>query len=241
MGHRLLDLYCCAGGASVGYHRAGFEVTGVDVMSQRNYPFEFVWGDALTIMKVRRDWIRETFSAIHASPPCQDYSTLTQGNREREDWWDRHEDLIDATREGLQDLGLPWVIENVPASWIRPDITLCGEMFGLGVIRHRYFEIGGWAPGEKIAHKPHRGKTRGWRHGKFTEGPYVPVYGAGGGKGSVADWREAMGIDWMSTRRELSEAIPPAYTEWVGGQLLTWLGQPEPPATSPVVRPGVPM
>lgn len=224
MGHKLLDLYCCAGGAAVGYHRAGFEVTGVDLHWQRRFPFRFIWNDALAYMRLHKDEILETYSAIHASPPCQDYSTLTQGNRMRVDWWDRHTDLIDATREGLNDIGLPWVLENVPASWIRPDIALCGEMFGLGVIRHRYFELGFWRPMETIEHREHRGPVQGWRHGRFVQGPYFQVYGQGGGKGTLADWSQAMGIDWM-TRAELVEAIPPAYTEWVGGELLKWVNR----------------
>lgn len=225
MGHRLLDLYCCAGGASVGYHRAGFEVTGVDIKWQRSYPFHFIWSDALAYLHEHAGEIRETFSAVHASPPCQDYSTLTQGNRMRVDWWDSHEDLIGATRAALNEIGLPWVLENVPASWIRPDVELCGEMFGLGVIRHRYFELGGWTPGDHIAHKEHRGPVRGWRHGVFVDGPYFAVYGSGGGKGTVAQWQQAMGIDWTRSRKEIAEAIPPAYTQWVGGQLMDWLSR----------------
>lgn len=221
---QLLDLYCCAGGAAVGYHRAGFDVTGVDHTWQRRYPFRFIWSDALTFLRNNRDEIAATYAAVHASPPCQDHSTLTQGNRGREDWWDRHEDLIDATREGLNEVGLPWVLENVPASWIRPDIVLCGEMFGLGVIRHRYFELGFWRPMETLAHRDHRGPVRGWRHGRFVEGPYFQVYGQGGGKGTLVDWSAAMGIDWMS-RAELVEAIPPAYTEWIGGELAKWVSR----------------
>lgn len=219
---RLLDLYCGAGGAATGYHRAGFTVHGVDKATQLRFPFHFTGGDALTYLHSHADEIRETYAAVHASPPCQDYSTLTQGNRGRADWWDWHEDLIDATREGLEHIGLPWVIENVPASWIRPDIELCGEMFGLGVIRHRYFELGGWKPTVKLEHREHRGPVRGWRHGKFVDGPYVAVYGIGGGKGNLAEWSAAMGIDWM-TRMELAEAIPPAYTQWIGIQLSDWI------------------
>lgn len=225
MAPRLLDLYCCAGGAAVGYHRAGFDVTGVDQVWQRNYPFGFVWAEALYYLRTYADEIRATYAAVHASPPCQDHSTLTAGNRSRIDWWDEHDDLIPATRAGLQELGLPWVLENVPASWIRPDIELCGEMFGLNVIRHRYFEIGNWKLGQTIEHQPHRGRVRGWRNGVWTEGPYFQVYGKGGGKGTVAQWKQAMGIDWKMTRAQVAEAVPPAYTEWIGGQLLAYLGE----------------
>ncbi len=101
-------------------------------------------------------------------------------------------------------------------------MTLCGEMFGLGVIRHRYFELGGWA-GSAPAHVPHRGRVAGWRHGEFFAGPYFAVYGNGGGKGSVPQWQEAMGIDWTTDRRELAEAVPPAYTEHIGRQLVEHL------------------
>jgi DNA (cytosine-5)-methyltransferase 1 len=107
---------------------------------------------------------------------------------------------------------------------VRRDFTLCGEMFGLDVIRHRYFELGGWfsmafAP----THPAHRGRVRGWRHGTYYDGPYLAVYGDGGGKGSVAEWQQAMGIDWTDDRKAIAEAIPPAYTEWVGGQMLAHL------------------
>jgi DNA (cytosine-5)-methyltransferase 1 len=92
-------------------------------------------------------------------------------------------------------------------------------MFGLKVIRHRYFELGGWRA-RPAAHQPHRGRVAGWRHGKFYDGPYFAVYGDGGGKGTVEQWQDALGIDWTSDRRELAEAIPPAYTEFIGRQLI---------------------
>ena len=197
---RLLDLFCCAGGAAVGYHRAGFEVVGVDIAPQPNYPFEFVQGDALEFLAAHG---RE-FDAVHASPPCQGYTALraVHGNE-----WPL---LIDATRDLLDQVGRPYVIENVQGSPLRRDMTLCGEMFGLGVIRHRYFELGGWS-GVAPAHRPHRGRVRGWRHGVYFDGPYLAVHGEGGGKGTVAEWQAAMGIDWTSVRREIAEAIPPAY------------------------------
>lgn len=153
------------------------------------------------------------FDAIHASPPCQGYTALAavHGNE-----WPK---LIPETRELLDSTGLPYVIENVQGAPVRRDLVLCGEMFGLGVIRHRYFELGGWiatAP----AHVKHRGRVRGWRHGEYFDGPYLAVHGDGGGKGSVAEWQQAMGIDWTDVRREIAEAIPPAYTQAIGEQLL---------------------
>lgn len=127
--------------------------------------------------------------------------------------------LIPEGRRLLAATGLPTVMENVQGSDLRRDLTLCGEMFGLDVIRHRYFELDGFAA-EAPKHKPHRGRVRGWRHGTYYDGPYVAVYGDGGGKGSVAEWQQAMGIDWTDVRVEIAEAIPPAYTEYIGAQLL---------------------
>lgn len=207
---KLLDLCCCSGAASVGYHRAGFDVTGIDIDPQPDYPFEFIQADIRTL---GIGALRE-YDAIHASPPCQASCALTKGtNQGRE-----YEQLIPLVRDMLDASGLPYVIENVQGSDLRRDLTLCGEMFGLGVIRHRYFETS--FPVAQPHHKPHRGRVRGWRHGVYFDGPYVAVYGEGGGKGSVAEWQAAMGIDWTSDRKSIAEAIPPAYAEFVGGQLL---------------------
>ena len=129
-----------------------------------------------------------------------------------------HVDLIPQTRELLDELGVPTVIENVQGAKVRRDLTLCGEMFGLDVIRHRYFECS--FPITQPGHVKHRGRVRGWRHGQYFDGPYVAVYGDGGGKGTVAQWQQAMGIDWTDVRLEIAEAIPPAYTEFVGRQLM---------------------
>jgi site-specific DNA-cytosine methylase len=218
---RLLDLFCCAGGAGEGYARAGWDVTGVDVVEQPNYPHTFVRGDALAYLA--EHWRR--FDAVHASPPCQAHSTLTKGNRRRAGWTDGHVDLIAPTRELLESTGLPYVIENVQGSTVRRDLTLCGEMFGLGVIRHRYFELGRWSMPQP-PHRPHRGRVAGMRHGEWFTGPYFQVYGDGGGKGTVEQWQQAMGIDWTADRRELAEAIPPAYTRHIGAELLAAAAAP---------------
>ena len=208
---RLLDLFCGAGGAAMGYHRAGFDVVGVDIAPQPHYPFEFHQGDALDYLAAH--W--QDFDAIHASPPCQASTALTKGtNRGR-----LYVNLIPATREMFAQIDAPTVIENVQGSDVRRDLTLCGEMFGLGVIRHRYFELGGWSA-EQPRHRPHRGRVSGYRHGQWFDGPYVAVYGDGGGKGSVPEWQHAMGIDWTDVRKSIAEAIPPAYTEYVGRQLI---------------------
>ncbi|AGK87533.1 DNA methyltransferase [Mycobacterium phage HINdeR] len=214
----LWDLFCGAGGAGMGYHRAGFEVIGVDISPQPDYPFRFIQQDAI-------GWLRGVYKAyvglpdvIHASPPCQSSTALTKGtNKGRE-----YPDLIPETRELLALTGLPTIIENVQGSALRRDLTLCGEMFGLGVIRHRYFEVDK-AKVDPPKHVPHRGRVRGWRHGKYFDGPYVAVYGKGGGKASVAEAQEAMGIDWTDNLVSLNEAIPPAYTEYIGTRLLEYL------------------
>jgi hypothetical protein len=215
---RLLDLFCGAGGAGVGYQRAGFDVTGVDLAPQPDYPFAFHQGDAIDYLV--RHW--RGFDAIHASPPCQASSALTKGTNQGR----QYEQWIPLTRKILGATEVPTVIENVQGSDLRRDVTLCGEMFGLDVIRHRYFEVDGFAVMQP-AHVKHRGRVRGWRHGEFFDGPYLAVYGEGGGKGSVAEWQAAMGIDWTDDRKAIAEAIPPAYTHCIGDELmahLQWTG-----------------
>jgi DNA (cytosine-5)-methyltransferase 1 len=187
-----------------------------------NYPFEFHQGDALSTLT---DIIagRSAFGeivAIHTSPPCQASCALIKGNQRATA--DNHVNLIPATRELLKLTGLPYVIENVQGSDLRRDLTLCGEMFGLGVIRHRYFEVSGFKVTQP-AHIPHRGRVAGMRHGEWFTGPYFAVYGEGGGKGSVQDWQKAMGVDWTDVRKEIAEMIPPAYSHLVGSQLMAHL------------------
>lgn len=216
----LLDLFCGAGGAGMGYYKAGFDVIGVDINPQPDYPFRFIQGDAIAFLRSLLNplAVGVRFAAIHASPPCQASTALTKGtNKGRE-----YPDLIPETRELLALTGLPTIIENVQGAAVRRDLTLCGEMFGLGVIRHRYFEVDK-AKVDPPKHVPHRGRVRGWRHGKYFDGPYVAVYGKGGGKASVAEAQEAMGIDWTNNLVSLNEAIPPAYTEYIGTRLLEYL------------------
>lgn len=213
---RLLDLFCCGGGAGMGYHQAGFDVVGVDIVRHDDYPFEFIQMDAIHFaMRYAR-----SFDVIHASPPCQSQTMLMKGtNKGKYD----HPNLIPATRAVLAHLRVPTIIENVQSSEVRPDLTLCGEMFGLGVIRHRHFEIEN-AVIPRMPHVKHRGTTTGWRHGKWQDGPYLQVYGTGGSRGSVADWQRAMGIDWIDNKPTLAEAIPPAYTRYIGQQLWAYCG-----------------
>lgn len=211
----ILDAFCGVGGASVGYHRAGFTVVGVDINPQKDYPFEFHQGDAI-------EFIREhghKFDAIAASPPCQANTTLTKGtNKGRE-----YPQLLPQTREAIIATGKPGIIENVAGTGplMRHDAVLCGEMFGLRVIRHRVFEgVNQLFTPRAPEHKPHRGKVAGYRHGEWHDGPYFAVYGFGGGKGTVEQWRDAMGIDWTMVRSSIAQAIPPAYTQHLGTQLI---------------------
>lgn len=213
----ILELFCCAGGAGMGYSRAGFDVIGVDIVDRTNYPFTFHRADALDVLKEVVRGYHPWVVGIHASPPCQAKCTLTQGTNAH--LADRYEDLYEPVKDLMTRTGLPGVIENPSA---RPDAVLCGEMFGLGVIRHRKFELVNWQT-DPPKHTPHRGRVRGHRHGKYYDGPYIAAYGKGGGKGNVAEMQEAMGIYHTDVHEELTEAIPPAYTEWVGRRLLAWL------------------
>lgn len=214
-GLRILDAFCCAGGAGMGYHLAGFDVVGIDINPQPNYPFEFIQGDAVQYI---RDHGHE-YDAIHTSPPCQANCALTVGTNRSQGWGGEHEDLVQATRAALSNTGRRSTIEQPQGqAQMTKDVTLCGEMFGLDVIRHRHMELGNWIT-EPPEHIPHRGKVRGYRHGVWYDGPYIAAYGDGGGKGSVKEMQDAMGIHWTDVRSELTEAIPPAYTRWLGRRL----------------------
>jgi hypothetical protein len=201
---RLLDLFCGAGGAGMGYHRAGFVVVGVDIDEQPHYPFEFHQADALEYM---RDHGNE-FDAIHASPPCQRYSECTP-IRSRH----KHPDLIGQVRELLLQIGKPYVIENVDGArrLLRSPRMLCGTMFGLPIWRHRWFETGGvsWGP-MKCRHNGHPVLVCGSSHGR--------------GEAKVPRMIEVMQVPWMKVRKEVRQAIPPAYTEYIGKQLFRCLG-----------------
>ena len=200
---KLLDLFCCQGGAGMGYHLAGFDVVGVDIAPQPRYPFEFHQADALEYLSEHG---RE-FDAIHASPPCQAH-TLAQRLMGNE-----HPDLIAPTRGLLEAIGLPYIIENVPGSPLHNPGELCGAMFGLGTYRHRLFESN--VSLEFPVHLPHTARTT--KMGRAPkDGEMMHVVGNFSG---VAKAKEAMGIDWMN-RDGLRESIPPAYTRFLGGQLM---------------------
>lgn len=203
---RLLDLFCGAGGCSVGYHRAGFDVVGVDVDPHPDYPYEFHQADALTFPL-------DGFDAIHASPPCQAHSSLKARHRGIE-----HADHVATTRARLIATSLPYVIENVIGAPLINPIQLCGSSFGLGVRRHRLFESNVPLMSLPCAHGLQEPKFDVYEHGKWFKSSVARVYGNGGGKGE-AHWANAMGIDWM-TREDLAQAIPPAYTEHIGHYLM---------------------
>lgn len=216
---RLLDAYCKAGGASMGYSRAGFDVVGVDIEPQPHYPFAFHQGDAVAFIQEHG----HGFSAIHASPPCQGYLNLTRLNDALGRSPD-HPDLIAATRTALQATGRPYVIENVrdAARALRASLMLCGTSFGLPLRRHRLFESNVLLMGLPCAHERFTEPRywTSWRpNGEHRLATTVQVYGQAGG---TEHWPAAMQIDWM-TPDELREAVPPAFTEWVGAQLLAGL------------------
>jgi DNA (cytosine-5)-methyltransferase 1 len=230
---RLLDAYCGAGGCSVGYHRAGFEVVGVDIRPQPRYPYEFHQADALAYIAEHG----HEYDAIHASPPCQAFTALKSMWNARE-----HADLLTPTRDLLKSIGLPYVIENVPGAPMSNYITLCGTMFDLGsgdaeLRRHRMFEIEPMPLFVPQCRHFWRKKVVGvygghGRDRRRIRPDTVGVYGSAGGSSvrdgtqqfSTDERREAMGIDWM-TGQELSQAIPPAYTKWIGDRLMAVVEQ----------------
>jgi DNA (cytosine-5)-methyltransferase 1 len=234
---RLLDLFCGAGGAAMGYHRAGFDVTGVDIRPQPRYPFTFVQADAMTFPL-------DGFDAIHASPPCQAYSVT------RHMWPAERADLVSPTRGRLQASGAAWVMENVPGAPMATHVILCGTMFGLVVgpwelRRHRWFETSGlFMLTPQCQHNGpvlsiYGGQARDRRRTMSLVGNFparetrraLGVYGNGGTnrepkgpKANIAQAKVLMGIDWMTTK-EICQAIPPAYTEYIGKQLLEHLAE----------------
>lgn len=228
----LLDLFSGAGGAAKGYHDAGFAVVGVDIAPQPRYPYEWYQADALAVLDTLlggerwQSYALRDFAGIHASPECQGYSrTRFMRNARPEE----HPKLIREVRARLVTSRLPWVIENVEGSDLPDAVELCGSMFGLPIRRHRWFasSILLFAPGpcKHIPgfYNPVGGKVRGYGTlaSKTTfqdakgatrrrEGSYKLVVG-----------RQALGVDWLMSLNELSQAIPPAYTHWIGQQLIT--------------------
>lgn len=222
---KLLDLYCGAGGAAMGYRQAGWDVVGIDIKEQPRYPFEFRQGDIVKMMSAGALDLDE-FDAVHASPPCQLFSSHTQASGKRA----HHVDALTPTRQYLQGWGGLWVIENVPTAPLRQPLVLCGSEFGLSIAaddggrwhlrRHRLFESSMSLMGA------------GGCYCRLYAKRFMAVAGHGTDssaqhtRGKLANKAQAaalMGIDWM-TLREMAQAIPPAYTEHVGAQLLAMAG-----------------
>ena len=205
---KLLDLFCCQGGASAGYIAAGFDVVGVDIDPQPRYPYEFHQGDALKFLL--EHW--QEFDAFHASPPCQAWTLCQriQGNE--------HPNFIEATRSAFELIGKPWVIENVEGAPLIDPITLCGAMFNVETYRHRLFESN--VPIVAPEHPMH--VARNTKMGRTpVAGEFMHVVGNFTG---VDRAREVMDMPWAS-RDGLREAIPPAYAEFIGLQLASHLNQ----------------
>lgn len=215
---RVLDLFCGAGGAAMGYHQAfgpDTEIVGVDIDPQPHYPFQFIQMDAGEILG-SEVWV--WFDLVHASPPCQKWSRANNVHQKE------YPDYISEVRDWLAGTTTPYVIENVVGAPLHDPVMLCGKTFGLKVYRHRLFECS--FPVVEPDHEPHNDSTK-WRSGHGpTKNGFVSVFGHGGGRGwqefgvRYADYaRQAMGIPWM-TKLELSQAIPPAYTQYIGEQFL---------------------
>ena len=218
---RVLDLYCGAGGASVGLWRAGWMPEGVDIEAQDYYPFRFTQADALDVLADTR-YLR-TFDAIHASPPCQEHSILQSL---ADTGW-----MLDRTLDALRGVGVPWMVENVatapmataPTLFGSHGVLLCGSMFGLGTSnpprqlrRHRIFETSFAVPQPQCRH-------RGYAIGVYGHGTWdnniLESNHRGGNQGSAAECAEAMGIDWCG-RLGVVQAVPPAYAQYIGEQML---------------------
>jgi len=198
---KLLDLFCGVGGASMGYYRAGFEVEGVDIKPQPHYPFKFYQADAL-------EFPLEGYAAYHASPPCQYYSMMQNIHKNK----NKHPDLIPPVREILLKIQKPFVIENVYGSPLKGHLMLCGTMFGLKIRKHRYFETN--FPMPLFA-------PRVCNHKQV----YDHYHGGEEQRGEKEKLAEILDIDWMvgNYRSEIRQAIPPAYTEYIGKYLMEFL------------------
>jgi DNA (cytosine-5)-methyltransferase 1 len=206
---KLLDLFCGAGGASVGYHRAGFEVTGIDLKHGKRYPYQYIRGDVMDYIH-DVDFMR-SFDVIHASPPCQTFSS-TKHLRNAQGRTTDKQDLIEPVRSALIAASVPYVIENVMGAPLINPVTLCGSAFGLKVRRHRLFESSEQLTGTTCSHNE--------------QGRPIGIYGSmrdeipNGGRTAktMQEANKAMGIEWMIWG-ELVESIPPVYTQYIGEQL----------------------
>lgn len=218
---RLLDLFCGAGGCSVGYHQAGFDVVGVDLLPHRDYPFPLAIADAMEILRVPA--FLAGFDVVHASPPCQGYSTITPDSSR-----EKHPRLIEPVRNLLLAWGGLYVIENVEGARrdLRNPVKLCGSSFDLGVRRHRYFETNAplimqppcdhWGQGRPIGvYGDHAQDDEDYRRPDGTR--------RGNKAKSLEEAQSALRIDWMTDWDDLTDAIPPVFTEIIGSSLLSHL------------------
>lgn len=205
---KALDLFCGAGGASMGLYQAGFEVVGVDFQYQPNYPCKFLEDD---VFNLELEWIRK-FDFVWASPPCQMFTAYARNNEHV----GKYPDLIGDVRKLLKNAEVWWVIENVPGASLRNYIKLCGSSFGLDIRRHRIFESNFWIQPVRCRH--------GWQKPRFpcaTNRNYLrKTVEIGVWRIPLETQRKAMGMDWMN-RLELSQAVPPAYSKYIGEQ---WKG-----------------
>lgn len=204
---KVLDCGCGGGGASRGYDLSGYDVTGIDIEPQPRYPYLFIQADMFDFIVKHGS----EYDLIHVSPHCQRYSSITRTAGTQ----DKYPDQIAPVRELLKTIGKPYVIENVPGSPLQADLMLCGTMFGLNIIRHRYFECNPplWWPPQPCQHlrkvvkhgrRPDRTKHYAAVTGHFSDVPYA---------------QEAMEIDWLG-QNDLSQAIPPVYTEYIGRLMM---------------------
>ena len=212
---KILDLFCCGGGAGFGYELAGFDVTGVDIEPQPKHRGKFVLSDALEYV---RNHFQE-YDAVHASPPCQAWTKAAQQWRLK---GKEYPDLIEATREELVKTGLPYVIENVPGSPLKNPFVLCGSMFGMKTYRHRLFETNFLI--NVPVHPVHTAKSAKMGR-KPKEGEFLQYVGHFSG---VPMAREITGLHWLG-QYELAQSVPPQYTRFIGQQLIDQLrhGQPQ--------------
>jgi len=228
---KVLDLFCGAGGAAVGISQAADTVMidGIDINPQPEYPFVFTQAD---IADVEVQLIQE-YDFVWASPPCQRYSIASRHHRNR---GREYPDLVGLTRELLDKAGVPYCMENVPGAPIRRDLMLCGEMFGINVIRHRNFELSGFTA-RQPEHIKHRGLVK--------DGYYCTVAGNGGNDNGhnytrlrgrpfiskLETWQHAMGISWINNVQSLRESVPPVYSRYIFREFLYYMSGEEPPVT----------
>lgn len=236
---RLLDLFCGAGGAAMGYHRAGFEVVGVDLVAQPHYPFEVFQADAFAMVQdiLGGCWHENYhksalpgmlpaclghFDVIHASPPCQDHTSFAPMNKPNGSGW-----MLNAIIERLTPLDVPWIVENVGRADIPASVILCGSMFGLRVRRHRKFVSNMALLQPSCQHQGHDFVGVYSDHPQIDR-PHPDGFTRKPRAGSLKEAQEAMGIDWGDWEA-VRQAIPPAYTEFIGRQLIDHVAAGTPP------------